>query len=53
MPISAEQWVCGVRTVEAALLKAAASGLGPSFGFQVNQGGASLCMKPQPRATTP
>src|SRR6266545_1715082 len=26
---------------------------GPSFGFQVNQGGASLCMKPQPRVTTP
>src|SRR3989440_6370595 len=25
---------------------------GPSFGFQVNQGGASLCMKPQPPVTT-
>jgi hypothetical protein len=26
---------------------------GPSFGFQVNQGGADVCMQPQPRATTP
>lgn len=24
---------------------------GSSFGFQVNQGGASLCMQPQPRVT--
>ena len=26
---------------------------GPSFGFQVNQGGANVCMQPQLRATTP
>jgi hypothetical protein len=26
---------------------------GPSFGFEVNQGGASLCMEPDPTPTAP
>jgi hypothetical protein len=26
---------------------------GPSFGFQVNHGGADVRMEPRPRATTP